>query len=81
MLLHILIYCMCILKVKDLTALCQLPRLHTLNIAHCDCGGVVGSLSGCGQLKSLSLSGISIQSYELQQIKSTLQCHIQYDVL
>ena len=53
------IMCMYIcVQVKELSPLCQLPQLHTLNIAHCRCGREIGSLSGCGQLTSLNLSGV-----------------------
>ena len=58
------------LQIDKFSVLSQLPRLHTLNIAHTPSYSDVGTLVGCRGLRSLSLVGLCVETASLEQLMS-----------
>ena len=66
---------------SDVTPLLALEHLRTLNIAQCPLEGRVGTLAGCCNLVSLSLSNLPVDCTELMELSSELQNRtLQYDL-
>ena len=59
-------------QVSDVAPLLCIEGLHTLNVSQCPLAkGAVGTLTGCANLVSLSLSQIPIDHTELAKLKGT----------